>query len=715
MKNIRIVVAVLALTAMTSGAYAADAARVAGDLKVDGIHFTVDGNVIRKLSDLSSPWTISNTDIYFPPGGNVGIGTLTPSAPLDVVGTIKATQFSGDGSSLTNVWKLTGNTGAFADTMFIGTTDNAAMEIRVNNGRAVRIEPNSTSPNFLAGHPLNTLGGSNVSGAIIAGGGKSGTDCYNPVTRVMDRSCANHTTSSFATIGGGYSNSAGSESTVGGGQGNSASGGRSTVAGGTSNVASGSASTICGGSYNTASGFYGTVGGGSGNEAGGDYSFAGGYHARVRNPVQVGNGNTTGDEGTFIWADVSSYGDFISTGPNQFLVRAAGGVGINTNTPHESLTIGGNGSAIELGAGVAGKETNAGKIGYQKFGSLDSLDIVGAGTSSANRKIRFYNEGGATFTGAVTLPADGLAVGTTELVVSGGKLGVGTATPNEQLEITGNLRLPTTGGIKYGATTLIQTKGTSTSIYLGQDAGLNSSAANALFNTGVGYHALRDSAAWSNTAVGSEALVLNTGGNNNTAVGAAALYSVTSGYHNTAIGYQAGMNQTTGYNNIYIGNNVAGLAGEANTTRIGSGQTAAYIAGISGATSSGGAAVYVNGNGQLGTLTSSLRFKEDIQDMSSATEGLSKLRPVTFHYKPEYADGPRLLQYGLIAEEVAQVYPGLVQYNENGEANTVYYQFLAPMLLNEFQKQQRMLDTLKAENSDLRERLERLEQLLVSR
>ncbi len=131
-------------------------------------------------------------------------------------------------------------------------------------------------------------------------------------------------------------------------------------------------------------------------------------------------------------------------------------------------------------------------------------------------------------------------------------------------------------------------------------------------------------------------------------------------------------NNQSGSNNVYIMNQ--GPPGsESNTIRIGTQgtgdgqQNAAYIAGIYGSTSSGGIAVYVNSNGQLGTSTSSLRFKEQVRDMGDSTNALMKLRPVTFLYKPEYATGERTLQYGLIAEEVAKVYPELVAYDKDGQ------------------------------------------------
>ena len=232
-------------------------------------------------------------------------------------------------------------------------------------------------------------------------------------------------------------------------------------------------------------------------------------------------------------------------------------------------------------------------------------------------------------------------------------------------------------------------------------------------NTGVGTSALSSSTTgpW-NTAVGAGALHTNTNGPANTAVGADALgtlgsnngggntaagYAVlgrlATGSNNIAIGAGAGSSLTAGDNNIYIGN--VGVEADSNTIRIGdSNQTRTFIAGIRGVTTAvaDGVAVVVDSAGQLGTISSARRFKDDIADMNDASAALMKLRPVTFHYKGDGSPSGRRLQYGLIAEEVAESYPELVARSADGRIETLMYQFLPPMLLNEYQKQQRTIE-----------------------
>ena len=119
-------------------------------------------------------------------------------------------------------------------------------------------------------------------------------------------------------------------------------------------------------------------------------------------------------------------------------------------------------------------------------------------------------------------------------------------------------------------------------------------------------------------------------------------------------------------------------------------QSATYVAGIYGVkTATAGTAVFIDSSGQLGTVSSSIRYKEDVQPMASASERLLKLRPVQFRYKKADASGEKPIQYGLIAEEVAEVYPELVVRDATtGRIDGVRYDELAPMLLNEVQHQQ---------------------------
>jgi hypothetical protein len=213
---------------------------------------------------------------------------------------------------------------------------------------------------------------------------------------------------------------------------------------------------------------------------------------------------------------------------------------------------------------------------------------------------------------------------------------------------------------------------------------------NGTANTAIGSFALVDNQSGSNnTAGGDGALFNNTTGGNNTASGVDALLSNTTGTNNIGFGFLAGSNLTTGSNNIDIGANVPGVAGEANTIRIGKSgtQKKIFIAGISGVAVTG-SSVVVNSSGKLGVATSSARFKEAIKPMEKASEAVLALKPVTFHYKEEI-DPDGTPQFGLIAEEVAKVNPDLVARDDQGKIYTVRYDAVNAMLLNEFLKEHR--------------------------
>jgi uncharacterized coiled-coil protein SlyX len=232
------------------------------------------------------------------------------------------------------------------------------------------------------------------------------------------------------------------------------------------------------------------------------------------------------------------------------------------------------------------------------------------------------------------------------------------------------------------------------------------------YNTGVGYLSLRSNTIGSfNTATGAGALFLNTADQNtatgvgallsnssgfqntangafalvnnlasrNTAVGFDALYSLTTGSNNVAVGVGAGSLQTAGTHNVYIGHDVGGAPGESNTC---------YISGIFGNTVPFGGPVFVGNNNQLGTMTSSKRFKQDIKPMDQASDTLFALEPVIFRYKKDVDSGGKA-QFGLVAEDVEKVNPDLIVRDKEGKPYTVRYDAVNAMLLNEFLKEHR--------------------------
>ena len=180
----------------------------------------------------------------------------------------------------------------------------------------------------------------------------------------------------------------------------------------------------------------------------------------------------------------------------------------------------------------------------------------------------------------------------------------------------------------------------------------------------------------SNTAIGATALQSNTTGGGNTAIGSGALFKNTTGASNTALGISAGSGVTTGTNVICIGTDGANV------------NNSCFIGNIHGVTTaiSDAIPVVIDSAGQLGTMSSSYRFKKDISTMEKSSEAILSLRPVTFHYKSGHQSTP---QFGLIAEEVAKVNPDLVVRDKKGEIYTVRYDAVNAMLLNEFLKEHR--------------------------
>jgi hypothetical protein len=223
-------------------------------------------------------------------------------------------------------------------------------------------------------------------------------------------------------------------------------------------------------------------------------------------------------------------------------------------------------------------------------------------------------------------------------------------------------------------------------------------------NTATGFDALTGNGNGAgNTATGAYALQRSNSGSNNTAEGYYALAALTTGSNNAALGSNAGNKLTTGSNNIVIGANVVGNASDANIIRIGnSTQKKTFIGGISGKTVANGVGVIINSSGQLGTIQSSTRVKDDIKPMDKASEALLKLKPVTFRYKEEL-DPEKIPQFGLIAEDVEKVNPDLIVRDEEGKISSVRYEAVNAMLLNEFLKEHHKVEEQEAKMAEREE------------
>jgi hypothetical protein len=305
-------------------------------------------------------------------------------------------------------------------------------------------------------------------------------------------------------------------------------------------------------------------------------------------------------------------------------------------------------------------------------------------------------------TGASSVGAQNTAVGFNSLIYNNSGIG-NTATGSNAL----SANVSGSNNVGIGASALGNNASGSSNTAVGtQSLSNNGLASN---NTALGFQALwNHTTNCCNTAVGVEAMADDTAGQNNVAVGNSALATNTIGSGNIALGNDAG-NLTTGSNNIAIGHQ--GVAGESNAIRIGTAGTHlnTYVAGISGALAPGGSQVLVDSTGHLGTFSSSRRYKEDIREIGDASNHLMDLQPVQFRYRQPASDGSKPLQYGLIAEDVATVYPELVVRDSNGQIESVQYHELPALLLNELQKEHRVIAEQAEQIRVLTKRLEVLE------
>ena len=237
-------------------------------------------------------------------------------------------------------------------------------------------------------------------------------------------------------------------------------------------------------------------------------------------------------------------------------------------------------------------------------------------------------------------------------------------------------------------------------------------------NTATGYSALRNNTIGPfNTANGDQALFSNTEGAANTAVGFRALVDNTTGTHNTAIGSDTLVNNTTGNSNIALGVLAGGAVANANNViAIGiSGQNVSnscfigqIYSNVQPEVGTDPDRVTINSNGRLGRgNVSSRRYKHDIQPMHTASEAIYALNPVTFRYHEQY-DRTQTIAFGLIAEEVAKVNPDLVGRNPEGQPESVRYEQINAMLLNEFLKEHRKVQELEANAARQQKQIEAL-------
>jgi hypothetical protein len=392
-----------------------------------------------------------------------------------------------------------------------------------------------------------------------------------------------------------------------------------------------------------------------------------------------------------------------------------GSVGIGTVTPFDTLHVrftNTNGAFTGLAVQNLGSSTSSysGMLFYDQNGELGQFQ----GFNNVTHEYRINN---IAIGGKISFMTNSIP---RFVVATNGNIGIGTPSPSFPLEVVGDLNLVADGILRQNGLVWAHKRGFE-NVALGFQALTNAAASSN--NVAVGDSALAalNAGSGANVAVGRLSLAGNTAGAENTAIGFGALQN-SQGNSNVALGAFAGLAKSTGDFNLYLGYNVANSSSnvESNTVRIGDSAfyNRFFVAGVRGITTglSNAVSVLIDGNGQLGTINSSRRYKEDIRDMGDASSGLMKLRPVTYRYTQPYADGSTPIDYGLIAEEVAEVYPDLVAHLADGQVETVQYHKINAMLLNEVQKQHRqleaqhaVLETQQAEIEVLKARLAAIE------
>ncbi len=313
---------------------------------------------------------------------------------------------------------------------------------------------------------------------------------------------------------------------------------------------------------------------------------------------------------------------------------------------------------------------------YPNFTTAEGCNALGSLTSgAANTGVGWYS----LFSTTTGIGNTGVGAGALALNQADNNTAVG----------GGALFLNTTGSdnAAVGANALVHNDTGSDNNAFGTNALFSN--VDGFFNNAHGHNALTFNTGSENNAFGDLAMENNTSGSSNTAIGDDALRNIVDGSFNVGVGDEAGTGLGASVNNcIAIGAPGDGPSAVLDNT--------CFIGSIFGQPISdpgSQTAVYVDQFNVVGIFNSSRRYKHDIQPMDKASETLYRLRPVTFKFN---TDWKATTQYGLIAEEVAEVNPGLVVHGKNGEVTAVHYEQISNMLLNEFLKEHKKVEELQA-------------------
>jgi hypothetical protein len=570
----------------------------------------------------------------------------------------------------------------------------------------------ASSYSVISGGELNTVNGKHTS----IGGGLSNT-CQGQSSTIAGGE-SNTTTTTHATVGGGKNNEATQKyATVGGGVANRARDRYSLVSGGQSNTASGSNAVVSGGGHNTAHGSFSVISGGSNNSATFDSVISGG-----KNNTTIGGVSTiSGGQGNH----ASGFGSVVSGGSN------------NTATGVASIVSGGsNNKAGATLSTVSGGSFNTADQnscvvsgGFSNTAFLEAATVSGGkcNTAMGTSSVVSGGEKNAISGGNHSVISGGIlnTVSTGSAVISGG--GFNRATEHASV---------VSGGISN----------TSSGMYSVVSAGFRntSSGSNAVVsggssNTALGIHAVVSggnlnralsryavvSGGSRNTAAGSNSVV--SGGASNTALGSNAAigggrYNDASGHFSTVIGGR--YNTASGTYSVAMGhkataahNNslVIGLQGSTTTS---SQDQSTLTVGFDSSKTSRGLYLLNNPPGTGASLTietttgrvlgmgSSRQFKSEIDDLSrEAIDRIKRLRPVSFRWETQSS---KPLDYGLIAEEVEEIMPEIVEKDGSGLPYSVRYLSLISLLLKKCQQLDEQNASFRTELDDLKKQVQLL-------